>query len=225
MRKLIFITVVCAFLAVPAMADLLTTQIKVTDGPGYGNGGAFWVEVLQGSVWKFGKGDKFLTFCVENDEYFYPGSSYWVKIDTAAVKGGSGGPEPDPLDPVTAALYQKWLASEDMTNADTATKYQLAIWKVEQEAVYDSITHNQWEDGKGNALDIAYSAYTEAVIDTLIGTVGSPSGIGGVRVMTLWANNDATGYQQDLLVVPVPAAVLLGILGLGFAGLKLRKFA
>jgi hypothetical protein len=34
-----------------------------------------------------------------------------------------------------------------------------------------------------------------------------------------------TGGSIDALVVPVPAAVLLGILGLGVAGTKLRKFA
>jgi hypothetical protein len=35
----------------------------------------------------------------------------------------------------------------------------------------------------------------------------------------------ATGGSIDVSVVPVPAAVLLGVLGLSVAGLKLRKFA
>ena len=49
--------------------------------------------------------------------------------------------------------------------------------------------------------------------------------IGDIRVMNLWTNENHTGDAQDLLVrVPVPGAILLGILGLGVAGVKLRKF-
>ena len=39
------------------------------------------------------------------------------------------------------------------------------------------------------------------------------------------ANLNKTGDQFATSVVPVPAAVILGMLGLGVAGLKLRKFA
>ena len=54
-------------------------------------------------------------------------------------------------------------------------------------------------------------------------TWGSSS-IGNVRILQ-FCNSDGTGYKQDqLYLVPVPGAVLLGILGLGAAGLKLRKF-
>jgi hypothetical protein len=52
--------------------------------------------------------------------------------------------------------------------------------------------------------------------------------IGPVRVLqavVLDKDGIPIGYGQDLLyVVPVPAAVLLGMLGMGAAGLKLRKF-
>jgi len=36
---------------------------------------------------------------------------------------------------------------------------------------------------------------------------------------------DVTGGSIDITVVPVPGAILLGILGLSVAGIKLRKFA
>lgn len=49
--------------------------------------------------------------------------------------------------------------------------------------------------------------------------------IGDIRIMNLWENADHTGNAQDQLVrVPVPGAILLGVLGLGVASLKLRKF-
>jgi hypothetical protein len=36
--------------------------------------------------------------------------------------------------------------------------------------------------------------------------------------------SDSTG-SIDAIVVPVPGAILLGLLGLGVAGIKMRKFA
>jgi hypothetical protein len=102
------------------------------------------------------------------------------------------------------------------------------MWSLEQEAVFDGGVDNRWEDtASGNALKPAYQVGL-APVTTLIGTVGNPSDLGNVRVMTLWTNwtlaNGFSGYAQDQLVVPVPAAVLLGMFGLTAAGLKLRKF-
>ena len=219
--------------AAPAMAGPtpLTTKIKVTDGPGSGGGGAFWAEVVQGSISYPGvyipTGGKFLTFCIENNEFLSLGSEYWINIDTQAVLGGSGSPYPgshDPLDPETAALYRQYLGLSHPTTAATANEYQLAIWKQEMEAVWDA-GESRWEDGAGGALNSPYQLISVATINALIASVGSPSGIGPVRVMTLWGDENMTLFKQDLLVVPVPAAVLLGILGLGVAGIKLRKYA
>lgn len=229
--KLLIISIAIALClsAAPALAAL--TQIKLTDGPGSGSGGAFWAEVVDGSISYdnviIPQGASFLTFCVENNEFLSTGKTYWVSISKNAILGGSGGDVPggDPLDPITAALYNKYLALGDMTNA-TADEYQLAIWKVEEEAVYDT-TDKRWEKGSGDvALHPTYQnpLYTEAYIDALIGSV-TPSGIGSCRVMNLWGDADGTLARQDLIVVPVPAAVLLGIIGLGVAGWKLRKYA
>jgi hypothetical protein len=229
-RTIILSIIALGVLAAPALGAMLTTQIKTTAGPRTGDGGAVWAEVVTGSIsydnvyWP--TGSSFLTFCMENDEPISMGSTYWIDIETQTVGGGSGGPSPDPLDPVTAALYRQWLYTEDTTDAATADEYQLAIWKQEQEAIYGN--DNNWYKGDGTTLlHSAYQnpTYTDAYITALINSVGSPSGIGEVRVMTLWINQDKTGYAQDLLVVPTPAAVLLGIIGLGAAGWKLRKYA
>ena len=54
------------------------------------------------------------------------------------------------------------------------------------------------------------------------------STVTGIGFEIKWArslNNNRTGDDYNTSVVPVPAAVILGILGMGVAGLKLRKFA
>jgi hypothetical protein len=228
MKRMIILSIITlGVLATPVLASL-TTKIKVTDGPGNGPGGAFWAEVTQGTISYdsvvIPTGTSFLTFCIENDESVTLGKEYWVEIQTYADAGGSGGGSPDPLDPITSALYTKWLSTEDTTDAAMATKYQLAMYYQEQEAMYGN--DNKWYEGTGTTLlDSAYQTYTLTNITNLIATVGSPSSIGMVRVMTLWGDADKNLFAQDLLVVPTPAAVLLGILGLGVAGWKLRKYA
>lgn len=220
MRR-VFIIAICALLAVPAVADL-TGRITVTDGPGNGDAGAFTAKVAPGTaVGIYEPGDTFLTFCIENNEYFNPGGTYYVAINTMAVAGGSGGGSPDPLSPISAALYNQWLGG-NTSDVARATQYQLAIWQQEGEAVYGT----QWTKGDGTtALHADYQAISQATINALIAGVGNPGSIGNVRVMNLWANADGTGAKQDMLVtVPVPAAVLLGFLGLSAAGIRLRRF-
>ena len=49
-----------------------------------------------------------------------------------------------------------------------------------------------------------------------------------IDVRSPWTDNDFTDFVvmvESVIPIPVPAAVLLGILGLGVAGLKLRKYA
>jgi hypothetical protein len=45
----------------------------------------------------------------------------------------------------------------------------------------------------------------------------------GIHVSSI--EDNAGNYSQSFILVPVPAAVILGLLGLGIAGIKLRKFA
>ena len=54
--------------------------------------------------------------------------------------------------------------------------------------------------------------------------VSDPGGISGIKIST----GPASGVEVDHLqygVVPVPGAILLGMIGLGAVGVKLRKFA
>ena len=59
--------------------------------------------------------------------------------------------------------------------------------------------------------------------------VHAPTGPGGLSPINSWDGLSSIGtYSIDLTGaqhVPAPGAILLGILGLGVAGVKLRKFA
>ena len=47
----------------------------------------------------------FETFCVEYNEHFTPGSTYYYGISQGAVNGGISGGNPDPISKGTAWLY------------------------------------------------------------------------------------------------------------------------
>jgi hypothetical protein len=249
MKKLIFITVVCAFVSAPVFADLgdvTRISLQTTTWPYYGNtgGGEFHAQVIALPIASVPS--KWETFCMEEFETVGSGTNnYYGVLNTSAVLGSNtstgsivgGNPifgDPlgqnniggvgygDPLDPKTAYLYTKFATGTLLnynyggTTAERkadAAALQSAIWYIEQE--FNTIAAGQ-----------ATTWYNEAV-----GAVasGAWSGIGNVRVLNLYTgynslSNTVSGSAQDILVmVPVPATVLLGLLGLGLGGWKLRK--
>ena len=219
MRRVAFVAVLCAFVAAPAFADMaVNVQTSVTGRWGTTRGGDFLMTVLPTTmggdpIGIYGVGSSFTTFCVETDE-FVSDNDYYVTVRSDAWQGGTAGPEPDPLSPQSAYLYSLWLDSGIAHNTTNANDIQQAIWWLEQETGW----------GVDNYL-VAQANTAVAVGGSWYNTWGADS-IGDIRVMNLWTNVDHTGNAQDMLVrVPLPAAVLLGMLGLGAAGLKLRRFA
>jgi len=193
----------------------------------------------------------FQTFCVEVSEHILDNSH--VNVSEKDVSGttvsyayeGGGGTDGsgfgDPLDSRTAWLYTQFATGNldgydydgtggynSLTRAQTAGALQRLIWSLE-------------EEGGGTDWDVDLSSYYGIDINTdqrqlilnwqiAYGPSGW-SGIGNVRVLQLYENyNSMTGvydgFRQDqLYLTPVPGAVLLGLLGLGAAGMKLRRFA
>jgi hypothetical protein len=230
MKRVVLVSlVVQALLAVPLLGD--PAQIVLNRGPGQNPGGAFIATVVSGSITlgpsmqTYNVGDSWQSFCAEYNENFGWNTPYYVNVNTAAVLGGLGGPSPDPLSAESATVYRHWLAGPQTGDA-LANKYQLAIWSQEQEVEYKN---NTWvKYGTTTALAAHYQTITDTDVSNLIASVGTPT-IGNTRVLNLYTDWSAaagfSGARQDQLIhfVPVPGAALLGLLGLGAAGLKLRR--
>ena len=95
------------------------------------------------------------------------------------------------------------------------------IWSVQMYYVIDG-----FESNSGDFVELAGGASTYL---TILGEVETDDiDEYGFRVMGLMTGTLGHPSQSDafhISVVPVPGAILLGLLGLGAAGIKLRKFA
>ncbi len=191
-----------------------------------------------------GDSESFQTFCVETAEYTANPLEVWFSNASAetptvagsgshAWVGGTGGG--DSLDSTTAYLYTQFAkgtlsnyrytdTAPDGNRAADARQLQRAIWSIEE----GLILKTDGSDKKAKAW-VAEATTAVASGGSWYNTWGDNS-IGNVRILQMYYYNPDKGKyyevkQDQLYLIPVPAAALLGFLGLGAAGLKLRKFA
>ncbi|MDI6451821.1 hypothetical protein [Anaerobaca lacustris] len=246
MKKMLFLVlVVSVFVVNSAWADYLVGSADITRVNGYygGRGGEFTLYNVNLTTAGYSSatsnvlsslGSSFQTFCLETDEYVLPPThveQVWVNesglTGSQAVYGGANSTTADPLDYRTAYLYTQFATDQlsgyaytgtvgGLTRSQTAAALQRVIWAIEDEGGSDFAVNFMDTPLNSDQQVLANQWMTEA------GAAGWTS-IGNVRVLNLWSNTALTARQDMLYLVPVPGAALLGFLGFGWAGLKLRK--
>jgi hypothetical protein len=213
------IGVCCAFVLVGAVSA--GPQVKINNTNAWGqsvNGGPFEITPIGfapvGSGLHGAATGRYITFCVERNEFLSQGSTYDVAFNTSAVNGGVGGGSPDPLDAKTAYLYTNFmngtLSSLESTftynSAAGGDALQNAIWFIEQEIT--SLAN-------GSIADKLFQL-AKTQVDN-----GAWTGIGNVRVLNL--TSGATNKQDLLVIIPLPSAAGLGVFGLGLVAVRRRR--
>ncbi len=211
MKKTILIAVLTAAIVGPAQPVIAGPSVYATRQNGYysGVGGEF--TLTPAGVPGLVDGQSFQTFCLEYNEYIWLNRTYDVVVNTSAVRGGEGA-DGDPLDARTAFLYDAFLDGDlssygyDYTSGPgrsaSAGALQEVIWFLEDERA------KTWMDGDGSLQDKLYQAAEQT----------GWQDIGDIRVLNLYECGRHRQDQLTHIVVPVPGALTLAVLGAVFVG-------
>ena len=168
----------------------------------------------------------FQTFCVENREYFRPGSTYNVTISDEVKYEGGQFPNGEPITIGTAWLYSQFAAGtlsgydyDGSGRSASAGNLQQAIWYLQGE---ETSLVNGGADG---------TAFYNAALSVLGGAINNAAHEAyGVVALNLWVpnpdgSNGAAAQDQlmvvpDQIAVPEPGAVSFGLLLLLPLGLR-----
>ena len=131
MKKIgeLFLAILLCFLFVQS-SFALPSRVYLADAGGTTNGGPFAVyDYTAGSVGDF----LFNTFCLEDNEFINLPGAYYATYGPAAINGGSGGPDPDPLGQEAAWIYNEYYANGLYNSGLNVDIVQEAIWWWEEE--------------------------------------------------------------------------------------------
>ncbi len=180
-----------------------------------GSGGEFTATAqLGGSAGLLPGAGAFQTFCVERNEYFYPGTTYQVQLNTETVGTHHV------LTNAAAWLY-------DSFRAGTLAGYSYAGTQAQRQASARNLQYALWhfmaESTGDYGAPIANNPFVIAANSNVANAWGTDA-IGNVRIMNLKDLSGNNG-QDQLFVVPAPAAFALGGLGLSLLGWAKRRMA
>ena len=224
-NKLLLLVVVGAASSAVIVPNALANTMQVTMNYGSrqsGNGGEFnasspdFVPATMGYSANTIYSGGFETFCVEANEYFTPGNSYYYAISQGAVNGGISGGNPDPISLGTAWLYlnfaQGTLAGYNYTTGAggnaSAAALQATVW---------------WLEGEQADPSNTFSAAVITKFGSAAAAMADNNGVYGVAVLNLWNDANHNSPAQDQLILnPVPdGGTTAMLLGVGLLGLFL----
>jgi len=224
-KRIVFIAVMCAFVAAPAMADVYTWNFT--------NAGDYWVWNATVNALP-GGGSAYVPPSASGVE---DEASVFARINTQAPghKVGDitgGGYTVSGLNNVGAVYGSLYLSPTGGGGSTVLILLSPMNWTgsggngsytfdLDTQADYRTRT----PPGDWSSYDHARSGTFDDVIGMLSASTDYAAFFGPQIGMSGTYGTTFTVSEIELTVVPVPAAVLLGMLGLGAAGLKLRKFA
>lgn len=208
-----------------------------------GGGGPFLFKAsngLENKIRGLDSQNRWITFCVEENEFISYPTIYDAKISDRAIGGGRGTQTPghglsdryacapsrnpgdtdDPLDSRTAFLYSKF---KNGTLAAVAAAYGHAggfsySSLTDGHALQDAIWFLENEIG---AVDSTAGSLEKALIDAaddaVYGSHPTWFGLGNVRELNLYNGGYGDINQSQLVIIPLPAETAMA--GLGFLGL------
>lgn len=157
-----------------------------------------------------------------------------------AVRGGEE--FGDDLNPQTAYIYHQWatgqlfgydydglsagdIADEGLGRSVDAGQLQNLIWYFEGEQDFSDLTGPDvlaWAQDAVDATGLVFGTD----LDAPSGNASWGATIGDVRILNMMRPDGGGGYirgQDQLYMVPVPAALLLGMIGIGMVGVARRR--
>jgi hypothetical protein len=223
MKKLCVLASLAGVMAAPSLFASFTTDGTVTMNYGtyYSGSGGEFKAVTSGL-------GTFLTFCIEESEYFTPGDSYSYKINTGAVAGG-GDAAPKSVDPNTglpmdnisigtAYLYSQFRNGGIVVSSDAqAGELQNAIWFLEDEGGSLSVgidTLLTGALGAGGAGDVNWKKDSDGAYGVVALNLFDGPPEGGSYNNEFTAPDGTKHFlNQDMLgIVPEPTTILAGVL-------------
>lgn len=252
MRSLAYIALLCAFLSVPAGAAIYVKEVGVDPGltmgiNSSGFDGTAWVGVYKLDIYgsdaeTLGIDGIVQSFCIDIWDYSPSGEHklYQATSLSGAPDAGAGPMGDDRARYLATLLNLKW--TDALASNLDAAALQAAVWEVVDEGnVTDGVGSaaspdgwNVWRyatDNEGKALpspgNFYVSNYEVAMLaNSWLGEVRNISGSDYEDRYLALSNHTSGPYYQDYVVrVPVPAASLLGIIGMTMAGIRLRRRA